>query len=98
MDVPILGVKSEVQLLAYTTATAILDPSHVFDLYHNSWQLRILNPLSEVRDHTGILMVTSQISFRCTTVGTPVVRILYQLVFSFNYGKTCIKCVVSTNL
>ena len=28
MDIPTLGVKSELQLPAYTTATAMLDPSH----------------------------------------------------------------------
>ena len=31
---------------AYTTATT-QDPSPVCDLYHSSWQCRILNPLSE---------------------------------------------------
>ena len=35
------------------------DPSHVCDLYHNSRQRRILNPLSEARDQTYILMDTS---------------------------------------
>ena len=38
------------------TATAILDPSHVFDLHHSSWQHRILNPLSKARDQTCVLM------------------------------------------
>ena len=49
------GVKEEVQLPAYTTATAMQDLSHVWDLHHNSWQHQILNPLSEVRDRTCIL-------------------------------------------
>ena len=35
---------------AYTTATAMQDPSHVCDLYHSSWQHQTLNPLSEARD------------------------------------------------
>ena len=39
-----------VAALAYTTATATLDLSHVCDLHHSSWQCRILNPLSETRD------------------------------------------------
>ena len=33
MEVPRLGVESEIQLLAYTTATAMPDPTSVCDLY-----------------------------------------------------------------
>ena len=40
------GVQSKLQLLANTTATAMLDLSHVCNLYHNLWQCWILN-LSE---------------------------------------------------
>ena len=36
-------------------------------LHRSSWQCRILNPLSEARDHTHILMDTSQIQFLCAT-------------------------------
>ena len=36
MEVPRLGVKSKLQLLAYATATETQDPSHVSDLHHNS--------------------------------------------------------------
>ena len=36
MQVPRLGVLLELQLLAYTTATAMWHLSHVCDLYHNS--------------------------------------------------------------
>ena len=50
MEVPRLGVESELQLLAYATATAMQDPSHVCDLYHSSQQHWILNPLREARD------------------------------------------------
>ena len=35
-EVPRLGVKSELQLPAYTTITATPDPSHICDLYHSS--------------------------------------------------------------
>ena len=56
MEVPRLGVHLELQLLAYTTATATLDPSHVYNLHHSSWQRQILNPLSEARDQTRNLM------------------------------------------
>ena len=50
MEVPRLGVESEPQLPAYTTATATRDPRHICDLPHSSWQRRIPNPLSEARD------------------------------------------------
>ena len=52
-------------------ATAMLDLSCVCDLHHSSWQCRILNPLSEARDRTHVLMDTSQVHYGCTTVGTP---------------------------
>ena len=52
MEVPRLGVESELQPLAYTTATAMRDLSHVCDLCHSSRQRWILIPLSEVRDRT----------------------------------------------
>ena len=32
MEVPRLGVNTELQLLAYATATVVQDPSHVCDL------------------------------------------------------------------
>ena len=53
-----LGIKSELelQLLAYAAVTAIPDPNLICDLRHSSWQLQILNPLSEVGDGTHILM------------------------------------------
>ena len=50
MEVPSLGVKLELQLLAYTTATAMLDLSYISNLQHSLWQHQILNPLSEARD------------------------------------------------
>ena len=53
MEVPRLGVKSELQLPAYdVTATATLHPSLICDLYHSSPPHWILNPLSEARDPT----------------------------------------------
>ena len=70
-EVPRLGVESELQLLAYTTATAMSDPSGVCDLQHSSRQLWIPHPLSEARDWTCILMATSQIHFCCPKTGTP---------------------------
>ena len=71
MEVPRLGVQSELQLPAYATATAIQDPSRICDLHHSSQQCRVLNPVSEVRDGTHKLMVPSQIGLRCATTGMP---------------------------
>ena len=45
MEVPRLGVSSELQLLAYATATATRDLSCICDLHPSSWQRQILNPL-----------------------------------------------------
>ena len=47
MEVLRLGVKSELQLPAYTTATATPDLNRIWDLYHSSWQCQSLYPLSE---------------------------------------------------
>ena len=71
MEVPRLGVKSELQLEAYTTATATQDPSCICNLYHSSRQHQIPNPLSEARDPTRNLVVPSRIRFHCATTGTP---------------------------
>jgi len=61
MEVLRLGVKSELQLLACTTDTAIPDPSHIRNLRHSSQQHQILNPLSEARGQSHMLMDTSQV-------------------------------------
>ena len=54
------GVKPKLQLLAYATAIAMQDPSHICNLHHCSQQCHILNSLSEARDRTHNLMVPSQ--------------------------------------
>ena len=56
MEVSRLGVKSELQLLAYASDTAMWDPNHVCDLHHSSQQRWILHPLSKAKDRTHILM------------------------------------------
>ena len=61
MDVPRLGVKLELQLLAYVTATATPDQSYMCDLRCSSRQRQILNPLNEARDQTCLFMDASQI-------------------------------------
>ena len=50
MEVPRLGVKSELQLQVYITAMAMLDLSHICDLQlQQHW---ILNPLRDAKDQT----------------------------------------------
>ena len=71
MEVPRLGVKLELQLLAYATAPAMPELSRVCDLHHSSRQCQVLNLLSEARDWTHNLMVSSWIRFPWATMGTP---------------------------
>ena len=72
MEVPRLGLQLELQLPAFATATATENLSGCLNLHHSSQQCwRILNPLSEARDGTCNLMVTSQICFCCAIMGTP---------------------------
>ena len=71
MEIPRLGVELELQPPAYTTATAMQDLSCICDLHHSSWQHQILNPLSQARDWTCILMDTSRVRYGWATTGTP---------------------------
>ena len=73
MDIPWLGVRLELHLPAYTTTTPIPNLSWVCDLYHSSRQCQILNPLSEARDRTHILLDTIWV---WSTTGTPTVSVL----------------------
>ena len=68
MEVPRLGVKFELQLPAYATATATQDPSRICHQHHSSQQRRIL---SEARDWTHILMDISWVCYFWATLGTP---------------------------
>ena len=54
IEVPRLGVESELQLSAYTTATATatLDLSYICDLHHSSEQLQMLS-LHHSHSNTG---------------------------------------------
>ena len=63
MEVPRLGEELELQLPAYARATATRAMSRIFDLHHSSQQCQILDPLSEARDHTRVLMDTSWVHY-----------------------------------
>ena len=61
MEVPRLGVESELQLPGYTTAMTTQELSHICNLHHSLQPHQILNPLSKARDQTQILMDTSPV-------------------------------------
>ena len=67
MEVLRLGVESELQLLAYTIATATMALSCIYDLPHGSWQCQILNPGSNTHPHGHYVRFLT----RRATVGTP---------------------------
>ena len=72
MEVPRLRVESVLQLPTYTTVTATWDPTLICDLHHSSPQCRfLLNPLSEAKDLTHVLMDTSRVCYHWATTGTP---------------------------
>ena len=71
LEVPRVGDESELQLLAYARATATQDPGCICELHHSSRQHWILNPLSEARDQTHILLDTSWVHNCWATRGTP---------------------------
>ena len=63
LEISRLEIKSELQLPAYATATATPDLSRVCDLHCTSWQCQILNPRSEARDQTHVLVDTSRVCY-----------------------------------
>ena len=83
MEAPRLGIELELQLPAYTTAIAVRDLSQLCDLHHSSWQLQILDPLSEARERTRNLMVPSRVCFHCATSGTPYLYFLHKMLSVF---------------
>ena len=81
MEIPRIRVELELQLLAYTIATATLDPSCFCDLRHSSQQHQILNPLSKTRDQSCILMATCQISLPMSHDGNSYVKLLCEFSY-----------------
>ena len=63
MEGPRLGIESELQLPACSTATATAtqDLGHICNLHTSSQQRHIRNPLSRAVDQTPILMDTSRV-------------------------------------
>ena len=79
MEVPRLGVKLDLELLAGHSISK-QDLSHVFNLHHSSWQCRIADILSKARDGTQNLMDTSWICFHCGTTGTPFIPLFLKFL------------------
>ena len=65
MEVPRLGVESELQPLANP------QPHQTLATLVTSQQHRILNPLREAKDGTCVLMDPNQIRFHCARMGAP---------------------------
>ena len=91
MEVPSLGIESELQPSVYTTARATLDPSHVCCLHHSSLQWWILNPLSEARDRTWVFMDTSQVCNLLSHSGNALFFLLILLFSLLPYLKDTIQ-------
>ena len=72
MEVPGPGVKSqsELQLPAYTTATAMPGPSRTCHLHRTLWQHQLLNQQSVASDGTCILRETWH-PYPLSHTGTP---------------------------
>ena len=68
--------------LLRATATGTHDLSHICDLHHSPRQRWTLTPPHNARDRTHILMVPSQIRFRCAMTG---ILALYFILFFIYY-------------
>ena len=98
MEVPRLGTELEQQLPSYTTATAMLDPTHVCNLYQSSGQCQMLNPVSKAGDQTHILRDTSWVLNPLSHTGTPhqvLITPLLSFLFKPRGGNCCQLLLVS---
>ena len=75
-EVPRLGVKSELQLPAYITATARPDPSHIAAYTTAHGNTQILSPLSKTRDRTASSWILVGFFTAGATTQTPFLYIL----------------------
>ena len=71
MEVPRLGVKSELQVQAYTATTVIQDLRRIRGLYQSSKQCQILNSLGKTRYGTSKHMDIRRICHHWAMMGTP---------------------------
>ena len=87
MEVPRLGVESELQLLAYTTVTAVQNPSLILHLRPIPQLMTMPDPQPIGRGQ-GLNLDTSWIIFCCATMGTPEVSIFLAVcILTNNLGS-----------
>ena len=80
MEIPTRGVILELQLPAYTTATAMQDMSHICNQHYSSGQCQILNLLSKAKDQTRVLTDTSWVHYHCAIMGIPSLYLKFSLL------------------
>ena len=80
MEFPRLGVKLELQVLVYTTATAVPDLSYICDIQHSSQIRQTINPLNKARYWAHVLMDASQFHYHCATTEFPFFFIFILLI------------------
>ena len=85
-----LGAELELQLQAYTTATATRDPSLICNLHHSSRQCWILNPPSGARGPASILMDISQVHYHWARTRTPELLLLTSRLCSLLCQSFCL--------
>ena len=97
MEVPRLGVESELLPPAYARATATPDQSHVCDLHHSSQQCRILTPLRRpgVEPTTSWFLV--EFISAAPPPGTPQLSILYVHTTNLLF-KTSMRILIGISL
>ena len=74
----------------YTTATAMPDPSCVYDLHHSLRQSQLLNPLSEARDGTRKIAVFNK-NFKWSLRKGTILSITSLFKYSFLIVLPCLK-------
>ena len=88
MEVPRLGVESELQLWAYTTATAVLDPSYICDLPCTLQHHLILKPLVRPRiklaSSQTLYWVLNPLSHNRSSSCFPLIVLLVSFRFFYN--------------
>ena len=63
MEIPRLGVKSELHLPDYAPSHSNVEPELICGLHCSSQQRQIFNPPSEARDQICVVMDTSQVCY-----------------------------------
>ena len=80
MEVPRLGVESEQQLLAYTTATATPDPSWVCNLYHTHGNTKSLTHWARPGIEPPSLWILVRFITHWATTGTPILLFIQKII------------------